>query len=231
MSPVVVELFTSQGCSSCPDADALLSRWGKEGFAQGRVLPLSYNVDYWDHLGWKDLFSSPAYSRRQHDYARTLGVGVYTPQIVVAGRSALVGSDEARLRREVGRIQPGTATSRVRLSAADSPQVKLTVRVDPIPPGKDDLHVMLALFENDLVTEVRAGENAGSTLRNDFVVRRLRDLGACPQNGCRKAVAEAWDPSWRKSRGGAAVFLQDIRTLEILDAAWLYPLSSRAPAR
>lgn len=84
---------------------------------------------------------------------------------------------------------------------------------------------MLALFENGLVTEVRSGGNEGSVLRNDFVVRRLKDLGGCPPEGaCRKSVDESWDPPWRKDHGGAAVFLQDPETLGISAAAPLYPL-------
>src|SRR5208282_2701283 len=103
-SPVVVELFTSQGCSDCPAADALISGWGREEFVRGRVLPLSFDVDYWNYLGWKDVFSLPSYSSRQRRYASALGVGVYTPQMIVAGRSAFVGSDRTKAAQEAARF-------------------------------------------------------------------------------------------------------------------------------
>jgi hypothetical protein len=220
-APVVVELFTSQGCSSCPPADRLLSTWGAEQFARGRVLPLSFDVDYWDSLGWRDAFSAPAYSRRQAAYARALGVRTYTPQAVVAGRDALVGSDGEALAGAVARRAEEPSASRVRVSAAKSPASRVRLRVEASGGAG---HAMLALFENGLRTDIAAGERAGESLRSDFVVRRLVDLGPLPLS---RAVDEAWDPAWSKARGGAAVFVQDPATLAASSPAWVYPLERR----
>lgn len=220
-APVVVELFTSQGCSSCPDADAVISKWGASEFKKGSVLPLTYNVDYWNYLGWRDVFSTPVYSQRQRRYASALGVGVYTPQMVVAGRSAFVGSDGGKAQKEASRLQRREA-SRISLSGRIAGnRLKLAVAVQPMAEAAGKPRLMLAIFENGLVTEVSRGENSGSALRNDFVVRRLVDLG--PYG--RKFVDEAWDAAWKKENCGAAVFVQDLESMEILDAASLYPLT------
>ena len=228
-APVVVELFTSQGCSSCPDADALLSRWGGARFAKGEVLPLSFDVDYWNYLGWKDAFSAPAYSRRQRDYAAALGARVYTPQMVVAGREAFVGSDEGALERAAARYAAEAPRARASVTALPSPAGRLRLRVQAAraAPGAGEARLMLALFENGLVTPVASGENAGRDLRADFVVRRLVDLGPLPADGSplRRAVDERWDPAWSKARGGAAVFVQELPALGVSGAAWAYPLS------
>src|SRR4051794_35546641 len=97
-SAVVVELFTSQGCSSCPPADELLGRIARDASLRGRVIPLAFHVDYWDHLGWRDPFSSPEWSQRQLDYVRAMRLsGAYTPQAVVGGARELIGSNESQL--------------------------------------------------------------------------------------------------------------------------------------
>src|SRR6185369_16506868 len=97
-TPVVVELFTSQGCSSCPPADELLGRIAHDPALRGHVIPLAFHVDYWDHLGWRDPFSSPEWSKRQLDYVRAMELtGAYTPQAVVSGARELIGSNEKQL--------------------------------------------------------------------------------------------------------------------------------------
>ncbi len=228
--PVVVELFTSQGCSSCPSADAVFSTWGAEGFARGEVLPLSFDVDYWDYLGWKDLFSAPAYSERQRLYDVALRVRTYTPQMVVAGRAAFVGSDRSEAESQVGRFLGEPRRARLSVARARSSRLGLAVAAERLGKAEGDLHVMLALFESGLVTDVRAGENQGRALKNDFVVRRLVDLGGLPRDGkpLRRQVDAQWEPGWNAGRAGAAVFLQDADTRAIYDAASLYPLARQA---
>lgn len=224
-SPVVVELFTSQGCSSCPDADAVISRWGRAEFEKGAVLPLTYNVDYWNYLGWKDVFSAPSYSERQRRYASRLGVGVYTPQMVVAGRTAFVGSDGRKARAESSRLSRWAPAARLSVEKIGSGGVKLSVAAQSAGPARVGRHLFLAIFENDLVTEVPRGENRGSALRNDFVVRRLIDLGPYEGGEFKKIMDAPWDPAWKKEHVGAAVFLQDMETLAIESASWAYPLN------
>lgn len=224
-APVVVELFTSQGCSSCPDADRLFSTWGKAGFERGQLIPLSFDVDYWDYLGWKDVFATPEYSRRQRAYSRTLGVGVYTPQMVVGGRTAFVGSDAARAEGEAARRRGAASAASVRVTAEPSTRVHLRVDVQA-PAERRASRVMLALFETDLRTPVTAGENDGRTLTNDFVVRRLLDLGPLPADGkpFHRLVDDPWRAGWDKARSGATVFLQDPATMAIDGAASVFPL-------
>jgi hypothetical protein len=222
-----VELFTSQGCSSCPDADRLLSTWGAKGFAAGKLLPLSFDIDYWNYLGWRDVFSTPAWSELQGRYAAALGVGTYTPQMVVAGREAFVGSDAERAAAAAAHFAGEPARAKLSIKSLPSPQARLDVEVTPFAAAAG-LHVMLAFFENDLVTDVSRGENGGHTLRNDFVVRSLVDLGALKSGQMlRRRVDEPWNAGWRKDHAGAALFLQDPDTLAVYDAEAAFPLAQR----
>jgi hypothetical protein len=169
---VVVELFTSQGCSSCPPADKLLP----ELAARPSVIALAFHVDYWDHLGWKDTFSSPRWSARQAAYAQVLGGGPYTPQLVVNGRAHVVGSDRARA---LAAIEAAARKSSVPVSVSarrDGAGVRVSYAVPARQPGDQ---VLIALAESGLSTPVPRGENRGRTLRNDFVVRDLVE-GAGP---------------------------------------------------
>src|SRR5436190_6281924 len=117
-APVVVELFTSQGCSSCPPADALLSDIVHDESLRGRVIPLAFHVDYWDRLGWRDPFSSAEWSRRQYFYVRALNVNsAYTPQIVVNGAKQFVGSNRAALEQALVALSHRKPASDVQISA------------------------------------------------------------------------------------------------------------------
>jgi hypothetical protein len=174
----VVELFTSEGCSSCPPADDVLARLaGRPG-----VFALSFHVDYWDELGWPDRFSSADSTARQRAYARSLGArGLYTPQLVVEGTDAFVGSDAGRAEASVARAL-GTA-QRVRLVL----QVHATVTdatVQYEAQGAPAGAVLdLALVERSVTTEVRAGENAGRTLHHANVVRAFASSRLGPATG------------------------------------------------
>ena len=218
---VVVELFTSQGCSSCPAADRLLESLGAEG--GGRVVPLEFHVDFWDSLGWKDPFSRHAWTERQADYARAFrSRNVYTPQAVVDGRSEMVGSDAARLRSAIASAAERPA-GRIALTLEPS-ESRVVVRAaverpDALRGRKLDL--MVALYETGLVTVVGKGENGGSTLRNENVVRVLRRAGRL-SSGDRspKEFREeiAIEKGWDRAKLGVAAFLQDPSSLEICGA-------------
>jgi len=190
--PVVVELFSSEGCSSCPPADALLRRLDRDQPVAGvTVLALEFHVDYWNYLGWKDPFSDAVYSERQQDYARVLPEhGIFTPELVVAGRSGLVGSDEVSARRAIQAAR-GAVPARVDVRI-EGGAVSVFVTSVPALDG-DAFDVWLATTESDLETDVRAGENRGHRLVHGPVVRRLARLGAVEGGtfaGRTKAVVE-----------------------------------------
>src|SRR5712691_4372518 len=113
-TPVVVELFTSQGCSSCPPADELIRTLARDGSLRGKVIPLAFHVDYWDHLGWRDPFSSPQWSARQAAYARALSLdSAYTPQVVINGDRQMVGSDRRAINDAIARASREKAEARI----------------------------------------------------------------------------------------------------------------------
>jgi hypothetical protein len=170
-NPIVVELFTSQGCSSCPPADAFLGDLTK----RPDVLALAWHVDYWDYIGWKDPFAQPAFTARQRDYGRSLAQRyVYTPQMVVDGRLQGVGSERPAIDRLIAQ-----AARQHGLNAAARPSLRLdgdTVRIEGGTPDTAAV-VWLALFEPEHRTRVARGENAGRSLGNYNIVRELRVLG------------------------------------------------------
>ncbi len=228
---VVVELFTSQGCSTCPPADRLLSRLGAAG---ADVLPLAFHVDYWNRIGWTDPFSSHDWSQRQVEYARALGLkNVYTPQAVVDGAAEMVGSEENQVRAAIASAasKPAAAIS-LELEPKGS-KVRVTARIalpEPLRGGPENL--MLAVYETGLVTPVKAGENNGQTLHNDYVVRSLRRAAEIAPGGSTSTSATATlslEKGWNRSALGVAAFLQDPRSLAIRGAgAALLPGTSAA---
>jgi hypothetical protein len=166
--PVVVELFTSQGCSSCPPADAFLTDLARQ---RRDVLPLAFHVTYWDYLGWKDPYSLDAATARQRDYARHLGAdGVYTPQMVVDGTKVFVGSDR---REGLGAIAGAAAKSVPVTLARDAGALVVTVG-----SGAGTAQVLLVGFDPSHDTPVGRGENTGRTLRETNIVRSLTAIGA-----------------------------------------------------
>ena len=225
--PVILELFTSQGCSSCPPADRLLSKLGGDPQLAGRVIPLAFHVDYWDSQGWRDPFDAPRWSERQQAYARAFHSNrIYTPQLVVDGRTECVGSEERDVLRRIkdalgappaGRVtlavDPPTADGRLRVQVG----AKLARAVAP-----HDLDLWVAVWETGLVTPVGAGENASRTLRNDFVVRRLEKALTLPGAAGAERSGElvlGLDKRWKTTELGVAAFLQDPATLQIHGAA------------
>ncbi len=172
VSPVVVELFTSQGCSSCPPADALLGELSK----RSDVLALGFHVDYWDYIGWKDPYASKLATKRQKLYAESFKLSfVYTPQMVVDGVSESVGSDRASIEAAVekAKLHQGAHPSLVLERRADG---GLLVHVGAAAV-KRPATVWLACFDRQRSTTVPRGENAGSTLTNYHIVRHFESLG------------------------------------------------------
>jgi hypothetical protein len=222
---VVLELFTSQGCSSCPPADELLTRLGRERFAGARVIPLAFHVDYWNSLGWSDPFSSPRWSARQNDYARALHSDqVYTPQLVVNGMAQMVGSDERRIRGQIESNPAGGDQGVVRFDRLSvegtSIRASLRGRIDHVPPGRES-SVVVALYENGTATAVGRGENSGRRLANDYIVRALVEAFPLKTTGVEMAgsVTLPLRPEWKRANLGLAAFIQDSRSLAIYAAA------------
>ncbi len=178
--PVLVELFTSEGCSSCPPADRLLARLASEQPVPGAlVVPLSLHVDYWNRLGWADPFSSAAFTERQGAYAARFGNAgrVYTPQMVVDGRTEFVGSDERAARRT---IEAEARESRTFVRVVPDGAASVRVTVAGAAAGSD---VVLAVVEDGLSSDVTRGENAGRTLAHTAVARRLAAVGSADSRG------------------------------------------------
>jgi hypothetical protein len=227
----VLELFTSQGCSSCPRAEELLSRLGFAPETKGVVIPLAFHVDYWNQLGWTDPFSQRAWSLRQEAYARALGVedGLYTPQLVVNGAAQLNGSDGRRALEAIDAALRRPAAARIELDARFEPSKRalaLAVAAEvltDVPPRK--LELLVALFEGGLHTSVRRGENGGRTLRNDFIVRHLRTAFSMPGQAGRqeRELTIKLDRDWRRENLGVTAFLQDARSMRILGAVARQP--------
>jgi hypothetical protein len=169
-SPVVLELFTSQGCSSCPPADLILGEFAKNE----DIISLSFHVDYWDYIGWKDTFASKVTTARQYDYAKSLGQrNVYTPQMVVAGQKHIVGSDESSIRTAIRQIKSQKALQ-AKIKIQDAGDVlKLTVSTSMKAPCE----AWLFAFDSRHEVAVQRGENSGNKLAYTNVVRDVRLLG------------------------------------------------------
>lgn len=194
--PVVVELFTSEGCSSCPAADDVLRDLETSQALPGiEVIALGEHVDYWNRLGWQDPFSAARFSERQRWYAQGFAEGSYTPQAVVDGRYELVGSRRQELTEKIlAAAQAPHATVALALPTPGA----LHVQISDLPAGTPATTVTLAFTETNLATQVSRGENAGRQLRHAAVVRTLRSLGPVAADGTFSAtvplnLAAAWN--------------------------------------
>ena len=223
---VLIELFTSEGCSSCPAADALLQRLveasPRSAADDVAVVALGEHVDYWNHQGWKDRFSSAALTNRQQLYAARFNVAsIYTPQMVVDGRAALVGSDASAARRAIDRA--AAAPHGVVRIAIEKPFPDLSVVVDvselPAIGRGDRADILLAVTEDHLTSHVTRGENHGRVLSHVAVVRRLVTIGEAngPSASARAAVAIA--PDWQRDHLKLVAFVQERRGRTILASA------------
>ncbi|MBC8085560.1 MAG: DUF1223 domain-containing protein [Hymenobacter sp.] len=212
--PVVVELFTSEGCSSCPSADAALRELETaQSVAGAEVLALGQHVDYWNRLGWKDPYSSPAFTQRQRDYAEGFGAGSYTPQAVVNGQYAFVGSRRQELAETVAKAARAPHAT-VRLSRAATGS--LSVYVADLPTAKPAT-VLLALTETGLSSQVGRGENSGRLLHHAAVVRELRPLGSVGADGTFvAAVPLKLNARWKAPNVRAVVLVQETGSRHIV---------------
>ncbi|MEJ0080995.1 MAG: DUF1223 domain-containing protein [Puia sp.] len=163
----VVELFTSEGCSSCPPADDAVGRL--EGQAKN-IYVLSFHVDYWNYLGWKDKYSSPAYSSRQQQYGTIFHIeNIYTPQIIVNGKTQFVGSNETQLKESISAAVAETPDNNIQIKFLQTNNHKIPVSI--ISTGDTKLKLNVALVQNFAKDFIQRGENKGKTLSHFFIVR------------------------------------------------------------
>jgi hypothetical protein len=224
-TPVLVELFTSEGCSDCPPADTVLARLaGDQPVAGAEVIALGEHVDYWDQLGWKDRFSSAALTNRQQTYGSHFNLdSVYTPQMVVDGRAQIVGSDATAARHAIERAAAAEhASVTLRIDAESERAIAVTVSVAGMQrPGRGDrADVQVAITEDGVVSEVKRGENHGRTLTHAAVVRSMTTIGQVGADGAATARAEIpLGADWRRDRLKAVAFVQEQRGRAILGSA------------
>jgi hypothetical protein len=215
---VLVELFTSEGCSSCPPADELLRHLRQDLAGQGiDVIPLGFHVDYWNSLGWKDRFSSADFSRRQEQYARSLGVdGPYTPQMIVDGKVEFVGNNGDEAQRAITEAASGPAQAEIAISLEPADRVSVRMK---LPPGSGTVSVALAVTEDNLATRIGAGENNGRELRHAAVVREFKILGQSSGEAYKTEVPLAIAKEWKREDLRAVAFVQQGDSGKVLGAA------------
>jgi hypothetical protein len=219
-SPIVVELYTSQGCSSCPAADALLARFAD----RDDVIALSMSVDYWDYLGWKDTLASPKFTERQRAYKGSLGVSmVYTPMMVVNGASHINGADEGKLTHTLQQASKVAATASVPIEFRQD-QNKLVIEAGAAPQGVQtkDATLWLAVMSKSVQVPIERGENRGRTITYRNVVRELIPVGAW--SGRPVTVQLERHAIMRPGSESCAVLLQQGKAGPIIGAAMLKDL-------
>lgn len=216
----LLELYTSEGCDSCPPVDRWVSGLQSRGYATDRVVVLAYHVDYWDYIGWRDPYAQARFSERQRvANARSSARFVYTPQLMLNGkdyRRGTVGDDFAARLAEISRA-PAKASIRLALiPAADRLSVSGAWSAPDVTDARQ-AQGWVALYENRLATDVRAGENRGKRLEHDFVVRDL--AGPFPAG----ALAHTFhvDGRWKQAELGVAAFVHDVRSGDALQALTL----------
>ena len=220
----LLELYTSEGCSSCPPAD----RWLRElsnRFSAEQLVPLALHVDYWDYIGWKDRFADPRFAERQKQLSRLAGGGtIYTPEVFAGMKELRAWRTEAELVQRIMRINatPAGASITLQMSPSGANAVDLQAKfvlAQSAAPGRL-IQGVLVLYENRLSSEVRAGENHGVTLQHDQVVRYWSAplaLDAAGGHGEWRQTIEL-PADWKRASLGVAAFVQDLRAGEVLQA-------------
>jgi len=217
----LLELYTSEGCSSCPPADRWLGELARR-FAADRLVPLALHVDYWDYIGWQDPFAQPKFAGRQQWLARLAAGGtVYTPQVFAGRQVVRDWRDAAGFAEKVQAInrQPARARIALHMQAAGADGAELQVRFAASPGGRE-LHGVLVVYEDRLGSAVRAGENRGATLQHEHVVRYWSApvvLDAVSGEGALRQIVRL-PADWKRANLGVAAFVQDARSGDVLQA-------------
>jgi hypothetical protein len=212
----VIELYTSEGCSSCPPADAVVAKLEKESVGKP-IYILAYHVDYWDNLGWRDVFSNADYSKRQKEYAQYLKISsIYTPQIVVNGKTEFVGSEDNTLHKAINNALQKDAPSQLTLANMLQSRGSLLVHYDVKNSGNHSA-LLLVLVQKTAQSTVKAGENKGRTLSHVQIVQKLQTIALTNnQTGTEKIILpnEFTPKNWE-----IIGFIQNTSTGEITGAA------------
>ena len=221
---VLVELFTSEGCSSCPPADKVLAGLDQNQPVNGaEIIALSEHVDYWNLLGWRDPVSSAHFSQRQSEYARAFGIeDIYTPQMVVDGRAQFVGSKLAPVLDEIAKsARSPKANVMIAIKTSVAKSTTFTVRVEGVPDLRrgDKADVMLALAESGLLSKVSRGENSGRDLTHSAVTRKLIKIGAIDDRSFSAEPTVQLNSEWKRKDLKAVAFVQERTSRRVLGAA------------
>jgi len=216
-APVLLELFTSEGCSSCPPADKLLQKLDRAQPVDGAdLIVLSEHVDYWNHLGWADPYSSAEFSKRQQNYASLLDSDVYTPQLVIDGRKQVVGSDRAAVDRAIEDSLRSPKIPVVVNAKREANGLEVHIEVSPIP-GNKPASVYLVLAADQARSHVMRGENAGRELEHVAVVQSLVKIADISNgSGLQKDIRSALPPLAQAGNLRVDVFVQDAASKRIL---------------
>lgn len=227
---VVAELFTSEGCSSCPPADALLSTLVQQRVGVGgvTVIGLSEHVDYWNRLGWRDPFSSAAFTNRQSEYQTSVfrASSIYTPQLVIDGYLEEVGSDARAVERAIAKAaQAPKAAVDVAAALADRAgnlRIQIDVNVPPVVTLYEPADLVVAVTEDQLVSSVERGENRGRRLKHSAVVRVLTPVDTLSPETRRwsTTTSAAVRPEWKSENLKVIAFLQEHETRRIVGAGF-----------
>jgi hypothetical protein len=223
----LLELYTSEGCSSCPPADKWLSSIAAAGFSADKVVPLAFHVDYWDYIGWKDRFAKADFSARQRQ-AATLGRAafVYTPQVLLNGSDFRGWQQNSHFTQAVASSlkQPARANLGLNLSALASGEISVNASAQTIQPeDRKNADVFIAVYENKLKSMVSAGENSGRELSHDYVVREWFGpyrLDGKPDSAWQRSLT--LKPEWQGRDAGVAAIVQNRNNGEVLQALSLH---------
>lgn len=224
--PVLVELFTAEGCSSCPPADTLFEKMIEMQPAKGAtIVALGEHVDYWNQSGWKDRFASSVFTKRQQVYAAHVGKDdVYTPQMVVDGETAFVGTDVAAARQAIEHAMTsphGSVVLTLNPTSVDNRRVAVSIEVNELPilHHDDPADIVLAVTEDRLHTEVKRGENQGRTLSHAAVVREMRVVADAANGGHIVHSNLVLAPEWRRENLKIVCFVQQRRSRHVIATA------------
>lgn len=224
---VLLELYTSEGCSSCPPADRFLSSLKSAGISAEQLIPMALHVTYWDYIGWKDRFAKKQYDQRQRKLARKNKLRtIYTPQFMLSGRDY---RSYAAFSDDVNKLSAETASVTLSLSASISPDrkdgasIQLDLSADITKSEVDKLAFYLVVTEDNLSSDVADGENEGSTLHHDYVVRQF--LGPYYQTGTERHFRQqqtiTLQPEWKREDISIVAFAENAQTGEVLQAVRL----------